>query len=204
MKKKKILKSAILSTAILGLTAATVYGASSSHTIFQDLEPNNNENTHDHDHGSLASPAIVEVSPQTSTNLNGVIRTYQPYVNIIEGSQITKHTTGSSSEIKPMVRITWPDTTIKYNTTMRFVKAGGEPWLIRKGVDAWFRFSMDDNEHVEVGFMDKNGTKLKILKDEKIGGMGTYYTPTRDVEGYFYIQNKAAGAITVRNVWMEY
>lgn len=100
--------------------------------------------------------------------------------------------------------ITWGNTVAPYNTRMIFAQASGTPYIIPKGVQVNFKFNIDVQEHVEVGFIDEESNVIYELSDGKIQEAYVHFTPEEEVLGYFYIWNKSADDIQVLNITMEY
>lgn len=108
--------------------------------------------------------------------------------------------------ITPFATVTWPDTKIAYNTEMRFISSEtGGYFIIRKGIQATFSFDIKggNSENFRVAWKDKNGN-LTTLFEGSASSKSVTYTPSSDVEGNFFVWNKAVAAITLTNISLSY
>lgn len=109
--------------------------------------------------------------------------------------------------LSPQERATvkWNDTTVPYNTRMKFTRSNGDPFIVRKGVEATFSFNLTEPSNIEFGFMDDNGDVLEVIYDDELKvGLSLSYTPRKDVSGYFYVWNKSADDIYLEDISMQY
>lgn len=87
---------------------------------------------------------------------------------------------------------------------MHFTRSGST-FIIREGVNARFSFYITSgNSHYECGFMDKDLNVLEVFADTYGVGVSFAYSPSSDVEGYFYIWNKSADSIGVKDIKLTY
>lgn len=155
--------------------------------------------------GTLQSPADSSANEITETKLDGnpiMFQSVEYYYD--NNNKKVENAEGNIIEITPLSTITWSDQTIDYNTRMHFTRSGST-FIIRKGVTARFSFYITSgNSNYECGFMDKNLNVLEVLNDDYGVGGSFPYTPSSDVEGYFYIWNKSADSIGVKDIELSY
>lgn len=166
-------------TLILGLLATTLM----STLVFASEGP--------------ANESINATSSQKSVVKTSIVVNEMDNTDAIEGTVLKDGETRGA--------VNWSDTVIPYNTRMKFTRSNGDPYIIRKGVTAYFKFGFSGSDHVEVGFMDKDGDVLYTLLDEVItNGRIVSIEPKSDVEGYFYVWNKSADDIEITDITMIY
>lgn len=111
-----------------------------------------------------------------------------------------------SKDNVPMGTVYWPDTTIPYNTEMRFISsASGGYFIIRSGITATFGFSIlgGSRENIRVAFKDRSGNTT-VLFEGSASSKTVSYTPSQDIEGNFYVWNKGVDNITLTDISLSY
>ncbi|MFE6073448.1 hypothetical protein ACFVQB_03100 [Paenibacillus sp. NPDC057886] len=208
-KKAKAFIFALSSVTVISALAATAYAgadkAPSKQQPSKETAVNALNSSTNVDVGTLNSPSDKSTNG-VETKLEGKTITITPTEYTYDNSnKLTKSKSLSQAiEITPQAVINWPDQTIGYNTRLRLERSGGT-MIVRKGVTARFTFSIKyRNSSYEAGFMDKNFNVLQVFADTKGAGGSFPYTPKEDVEGYFYIWNKAADDIEVEKISVDY
>lgn len=111
-----------------------------------------------------------------------------------------------SKDYAPMGTIYWADTSIPYNTEMRFISStSGGYFIIRSGITATFGFSIEggSKENFRVAFKDRSGNTT-VLFEGSASSKTVSYTPSEDTEGNFYVWNKGVDDITLTDISLSY